>query len=98
MGTRPGPVKERIAAFQSGFTQLIRGFVVKAIEQKELPASEDPEALTFEINGLVLAANSSFVLQDDPKASEMPRRVLRQRIGLPAERTPVRRKRAVKRS
>jgi AcrR family transcriptional regulator len=97
MGTRPGPVKERIAAFQRGFTQLIRGFVAKAIEQNELPAGEDPEALTFEISGLVLAANSAFVLQDDPAALEMPRAVLRHRIGLPAKTPRQKRKRAVKR-
>ncbi len=26
MRTRPGPVKERVAAFQSGFVALVRGF------------------------------------------------------------------------
>src|SRR6202007_949338 len=36
MGTRPGPVKERVADFQRGFTALIRQFVVTAIEQGEL--------------------------------------------------------------
>ena len=56
MGTRPGPVKEEIAAFQRGFTALIRGFVVTALEQRELPAHEDPDALTFELNGVILAA------------------------------------------
>ena len=68
MGTRPGPVKEQVAAFQSGFTALIRQFVVTAIEQHELPADEDPDALTFELNGIILAANSNFVLRDDPAA------------------------------
>src|SRR5882724_5579711 len=42
MGTRPGPVKEQIAAFQSGFSGLIRGFIVTALEQHELPTEEDP--------------------------------------------------------
>ena len=42
MGTRPGPVKERVAAFQSEFVALIRGFAATAIEQHELPASDDP--------------------------------------------------------
>lgn len=86
MGTRPGPVKERIAAFQSSFTALIRGFVVTAIDQHALPADEDPEALTFELNGIILAANSIFVLRDDPDVLEMPRKLLRRRLGcrLPA--------------
>src|SRR4051794_23033915 len=84
MGTRPGPVKERIAAFQSSFTALIRGFVVTAIEQHELPADEDPAALSFELNGIILAANSTFVLRDDPSVLALPRNLLRRRLGCPA--------------
>jgi len=83
MGTRPGPVKERIAAFQSSFTALISGFVVTAIDQAALPANEDPAALTFELNGIILAANSLFVLRDDPTVLEMPRNLLRRRLGIP---------------
>src|SRR6478609_11465788 len=37
MGTRPGPVKEQIAAFQGRLTTLIRQFVTTAIAQHELP-------------------------------------------------------------
>jgi AcrR family transcriptional regulator len=88
MGTRPGPVKERIAAFQSGFTALIRGFVVTAIDQDELPADEDPDALTFELNGIILAANSSFVLRDDPQVLDMPRNLVSRRLGIPAMEHP----------
>jgi AcrR family transcriptional regulator len=82
MGTRPGPVRERIAAFQHGVTALVRGFVVTAIEQGELAADEDPDALTFELNGLILAANSSIVLTDDPAVLELPRNLLRRRLGV----------------
>ena len=88
MGTRPGPVKERIAAFQSSFTALIRGFIVTAIDQHELPADEDPDALTFELNGIILAANSSFVLHDDPAVLEMPRQILHRRLGIPSAHKP----------
>ena len=84
MGTRPGPVKERVSAFQSSFTALIRGFVVAAIDRQALPANEDPEALTFELNGIILAANSRFVLSDDPNVLDMPRNLLRRRLGIPA--------------
>jgi AcrR family transcriptional regulator len=80
MGTRPGPVKERIAAFQSSFTALIRSMVVEAINRQELPAGEDPDALTFELNGIILAANASFVLHDDPAVLDMPRRLLHRRL------------------
>jgi AcrR family transcriptional regulator len=82
MGTRPGPVKEEIAAFQSGFTALIRQFVVTALEKHELPAHEDPDALTFELNGIILAANANFVLREDPAALELARQIVRRRLGL----------------
>ena len=38
MGTRPGPVKERVAALQSGFAAQVRcGFAATALEQQEPP-------------------------------------------------------------
>jgi AcrR family transcriptional regulator len=82
MGTRPGPVKEELAAFQGRFSALIRQFVVIALEQHELPADEDPDALTFELNGIILAANANFVLHEDPAALELARRIVRRRLGL----------------
>jgi AcrR family transcriptional regulator len=88
MGTRPGPVKEQIAAFQGGFTALIRGFIVTALEQHELPADEDPDALTFELNGIILAANTNFVLREDPAALDMARNIVRRRLGLTTTTTP----------
>lgn len=85
MGTRPGPVKERIAVFQSGFVGLIREFSVAALEQHELPPDEDPDQLTFELNGIILAANTNFVLRSDPAALDMARRVVRRRLGVQDE-------------
>src|ERR1700743_211218 len=66
MGTRPGPVKEAVAAFQAGFVALLRGLATTAIEQNELPADEDPVGLVFELNGIILATDANFVMQDDP--------------------------------
>ena len=82
MGARPGPVKEQLAAFQSGLSALIHQFIVTALEQHELPADEDPDALTFELNGIILAANSNFVLRQDPSALDMARNVVRRRLGI----------------
>jgi AcrR family transcriptional regulator len=82
MGTRPGPVKERVAALQSGFAALVRGFAVTAIEQHELPAREDPDRLAFELHGIMLAADTSFVLHDDPTVLNLARQIVRQRLGL----------------
>jgi AcrR family transcriptional regulator len=87
MGTRPGPVKEQIAAFQDGFTGLIRQFAVAAIDAGDLPADEDPDALTFELNGIILAANASFVLREDPAALDLAKQIVRRRM---AARSPAR--------
>jgi AcrR family transcriptional regulator len=80
MGTRPGPVKEQVAAFQDGFSALIRQFVVTAIAAGDLPDDEDPDALTFELNGVILAANANFVLRQDPAALELAKQVVRRRL------------------
>jgi AcrR family transcriptional regulator len=81
MGTRPGPVKEAVAGFQSAFVDLIRGFAATAIERRELPPGEDPDALAFELNGIILAADANFVLHDNTAALDMARRVVRRRLG-----------------
>jgi len=97
MGTRPGPVKEQIAAFQAEFAALIRTFIVTALERQELPADEDPDALTFELNGIILAANTSFVLREEPAALDMARTIVRRRLGMTTGTSPPRRRRATSR-
>ncbi len=82
MGARPGPVKERVAAIQSGFTALLRSFAVTAVEQGELPAREDPDGLAFEPHAILLGADTKFVLHDDPAVLDLARRVVRRRLGL----------------
>src|SRR5215475_3630782 len=52
MGTRPGPVKERVAAIQSGFTALLRSFAATALGRHALPAGEDPGRLAFELHAI----------------------------------------------
>jgi AcrR family transcriptional regulator len=82
MGTRPGPVKEAVAAFQAAFVDLLRGFAATAIEQHELPPDEDPDGLSFELNGIILAADANFVLRGNTAVLDMARRVVRRRLGV----------------
>jgi AcrR family transcriptional regulator len=82
MGSRPGPVKDEIVAFRGGVTVLLRELIVTAIEQEELPPDEDPDALVFELNAIMMAANTMFVLRDDPGALDMARTVVRRRVGM----------------
>jgi AcrR family transcriptional regulator len=80
MGVRPGPVKERIAAFQRSLVGLIRQLVVTAQQRGELAAEEDPDQLTFELNGYILAANTNFVLHQDPRTLDLAREIVRRRL------------------
>jgi AcrR family transcriptional regulator len=82
MGTRPGPVKDRVAAIQAGFTAQLRAFAATALEQHELPAREDPDRFAFELHAILLAADTKFVLHDDPAVLDLARQVVRQRLGL----------------
>jgi AcrR family transcriptional regulator len=88
MGTRPGPVKERVAAFHRAFLALISQFAIEAQRRHQLAAEEDPDQLAFELNGIILAADANFVLHDDPGALETARRVVRRRLGVAPARTP----------
>jgi AcrR family transcriptional regulator len=86
MGTRPGPVKDRVAAFQMSFVGLVHHFVTTALELGQLPGDVDADQLTFELNGIILAANTSFVLHNDPGSLQMARRIVRRRLGVVATR------------
>lgn len=85
MGTRPGPVKERVATFQMQLLGLIRDFAVAAKEQRQLSADEDPDLLAFELNGILLVANNSVVMYDDFRALDMARKIVRRRLGVEPE-------------
>jgi len=82
MGTRPGPVKDRLAAIQTDFTALLQAFSTTALEQHELPAEEDPAWLAFELHAILLGADTKFVLHDDPAVLDLARRVVRKRLRL----------------
>ncbi len=82
MGTHPGPVKERVIAFHRSFNGLIWQFATAAVEQHELSAGEDLQELVFELSGMILAANTSFVLYGDPNVLDLAREVVRRRLGV----------------
>jgi AcrR family transcriptional regulator len=82
MGTRPGPVKERVGEFQRRFIGLVFGYAAKAQELGQLAADEDLMILVFDVNGIILAANTSFVMSDDPVMLEVARRAVRRRLGV----------------
>jgi len=81
VGTRPGPVRDLVAAFQAQFGALIRGFAATALARNELAAGEDPDRLAFELNGIMLATDTNFVAHGDPAVLGLARQIVRQRLG-----------------
>src|SRR6184192_389233 len=59
--THPGAVRERIAEFQRGWTDLLVQLVRDAQAAGQL-RTEDPHQLAFELNGYLLMANMAFLL------------------------------------
>ena len=56
-------------------------------ELGQLADDEDPDQLTFELNGIILAANTNFVLHDGSgRARYWRRRIVRRRLGLESRR------------
>ena len=58
--------------------------MVSALELGQLPDDEDADQLAFEVNGIILAANTNFVLNQDPRALEIARQVVRRRLHIPS--------------
>ena len=85
MGTRPGPVKERVGAFQQRFSGLILQYTVQAQKLGQLPADEDVRLVVFELNGVILAANTNFVMTDDPATLDTARRAVRRLLNVDAD-------------
>ena len=81
MDSRPGAVKDLIAALQAQFGELIRGFAATAVARNELPPGEDPDRLAFELNGIMLATDTNFVLHEDPAVLDLARQIVHQRLG-----------------
>jgi hypothetical protein len=75
-------VNDRIVEFQTSFSALVREMVVGALERGELPEDEDADQLTFELNGIILAANANFVLHQDPRTLDLARQVVARRLGV----------------
>lgn len=82
MGSRPGPVKERVAEFQRLFIELLRQFAETAKQLGQLPSDEDVAMLTFELNGIILATDANFVMNNDPTILQVARRVVRRRLSV----------------
>ena len=83
VGTRPGPVRDAIAAQQRDWLELLERLAHKAMAIGELDPRDDPAQLAFELNAVLVSASTSFVLQRDPVVFERARAAVRRRVPLP---------------
>ena len=79
--SRPGPVKERIAAFDTRWkARWIQQFeAAKAAGQ--LPADEDLDQLFFELDAYLLYAHAAFAFRGDPGVLDRADEAVRRRVG-----------------
>jgi AcrR family transcriptional regulator len=80
VGTRPGPVHDAIVAQRVEWLALLERLAREAAELGELEPGADPVQLAFEFQALLVAANTSFVLQGDPGAFERARIAIHARL------------------
>jgi AcrR family transcriptional regulator len=85
VGTRRGAVHDAIAAQQHRWLDLLERQAGEAQELGELPADVDLAQLVFELEALLVAANTTFILHGDSNAFHRARSAIRQRLGLAAD-------------
>ncbi len=82
MGERIGPVKEYVQHCHADFVGVLRQNAEVAVGRGQLSATEKPDVLVFELNGVILAAHVHSVLHGKADALDIARQVVRRRLGL----------------
>jgi AcrR family transcriptional regulator len=80
VGTRPGPARDSVAAQQRDWLTLLERLAREAEQLGELDSGADPAQLAFELNALLVAANTGYILQSDPAVLGRARDAIRQRL------------------
>ena len=70
-----------MAANQRDWIALLTEAADEAVRRGELRADTDVGLLVFELNALVIAANTSFILHDDPAVIARARTAVGQVLG-----------------
>jgi AcrR family transcriptional regulator len=81
VGTHPGPVRDKIADQQRDWLAVLERLAREAMESGEL-TDGDPAQLAFELNALLVAANTAFVLHGDRACLDRARVAIRSRLAV----------------
>jgi AcrR family transcriptional regulator len=80
VGTRPGAVHDAILAQRLEWLALLERLAAEATELGELKSNPDPAQVAFELQALLVAANTSFILQGDAVVFERALVAIRERL------------------
>ncbi|WLT33082.1 TetR/AcrR family transcriptional regulator [Geothrix sp. PMB-07] len=78
--SRPGPVKDMVAACMGDWRASLARLVSEAKESGELSRGADPDQLAFEFEALAIGANGAFQLHRDHRSFTMARRAIKERL------------------
>jgi AcrR family transcriptional regulator len=78
--SRPGPVKDLVAACMSDWRDVLARLVREAKDTGELSRGADPDQLAFEFGALALGANGVYQLHRDHHSFTMARRAIKDRL------------------
>ena len=84
MNARPGPIRDHIGQFITGWLGVIEDAVCEAQQLGEIDPDVEPAQLAFETNALLAAANLAFPLLGDPRILERARLGVRDRLSTAA--------------
>lgn len=82
MSARPGSVRDRIAQEQQAWLALLERYAAEARRLGQLPEDTDPTQPAFELNALVVAANTGYVLHGDRTGLQRAARAIEDRLGV----------------
>jgi AcrR family transcriptional regulator len=80
--SRPGPVKERIAAFDRRWKARWVEQLQAARAAGQLDADEDLDQLFFELDAYLLYAHAAFAFRGDPAVLDRASEAVRRRLGV----------------
>jgi AcrR family transcriptional regulator len=84
VGTRPGPVHDAIVAQQLDWLALLECLAREAMQCGDLDPDTDPTQLAFELQALLVAANTAFILRGDTRAFARSLEAIRTRLHTPS--------------
>ena len=80
VGSWPGPVRDSIAAQRQDWLEVLERLAREAQQLDELDRNLDPAQLAFELQALLAAANTTFILHGDTAVFKRARHAVRERI------------------